>query len=71
MLFLFSTYGRTTSESTREKVRKTEGFESFAAAKARTEAKAEKVAKGLKQPKDHVGSLSSYSCDYEGCIEKV
>lgn len=61
--------GGTTSKAQAGRVRKTKGFESYREAQLRTSLEREKVAKGLKRPRRHVGS--NYQWKAEECLEKV
>ena len=68
----FSTFGGTTSLTSRANIHSTKSLESYDAAKARTAANKDKIAKGLKRPSDHVGRLENYKCDdWEGLVKEV
>ena len=59
------------SLATRQKLRLAQSFETFAEAKERTNKDIEKRALGLKRPHDHVGNISLYTWDSEGCLAEV
>lgn len=67
----FSAFGGTTSIKTRENTRFTDGFESFSDAVDRTAKDNEKIERGLKRKRDHVGHLENYSCEWDNLYEKV
>ena len=69
--FNFSAFGGKSSLSTRDRLRKTDGFESYDDAIKRTKENRLKIKSGQKRQHDHTGSLSSYNWNSEGCLDKV
>ena len=64
-----SVFGRTTSKAHAGRDRITKGFESYKEAELRTSLEREKISKGLKRPRTHIGS--NYKWRAEECLEKV